>query len=157
MQSAAKKIMASRMFHGGSAGRRPESFWKKTNQGNLMPACRKTPAEAAASRYQTTSRCCRAGGFRDHRLRYEAGGERERRDRQRADDAASRRQRHGAEQSAEIGAFALAGHVEHRARRHQQQRLVDDVGEGVRGGAVERHLGADADAATMNPTWLTIE
>ena len=35
--------------------------------------------------------------------------------------------------------------VKHRASRHQQQRLVDDMGEGVRRGAVERHLGADAD------------
>ena len=42
----------------------------------------------------------------------------------------------------------LPGHVEDGTRRHQQQRLVDDVGEGVRGGAVERHLGADADAAS---------
>ena len=46
------------MFSGGSGGRRPESFWKNTNQGNLMPACRNTPAEAAASRYQTHARCC---------------------------------------------------------------------------------------------------
>ena len=55
MQSAENSSIASRMFHGGSAGRRPESFWKKTNQGNLMPACRKTPAEAAASRNQTSA------------------------------------------------------------------------------------------------------
>ena len=45
------------MLAGGSLGRRPESFWKKTNQGNLMPACRKTPAEAASSSSQTQSRC----------------------------------------------------------------------------------------------------
>src|SRR5688572_29993340 len=56
MQSAAKSNMAARMFHGGSGGRSSESFWKKTNHGNFTPACRKTPAEAAARRYQTTSR-----------------------------------------------------------------------------------------------------
>src|SRR5687767_13029350 len=55
-QSAANRIIAARMFQGGSGGRRPESFWKKTNQGNLMPAWRKTPADAAASRYQTIAR-----------------------------------------------------------------------------------------------------
>ena len=41
--------MATRIFHGGSGGRNPESFWKNTNQGNLMPACRNTPAEAATN------------------------------------------------------------------------------------------------------------
>ena len=30
MQAAAKTTMASRMVHGGSAGRSPESRWKKT-------------------------------------------------------------------------------------------------------------------------------
>ena len=44
------------MFHGGSGGRRPESFWKKTNQGNLMPAWRKTPAEAAVRTIQGRKR-----------------------------------------------------------------------------------------------------
>jgi len=33
----------------------------------------------------------------------------------------------------------------HLRRRHQQQRLVDDVSEGVRGRAVQRELRADAD------------
>src|SRR5688572_6227185 len=56
MHSAERKIIAARMFHGGSAGRRPESFWKNTNHGNLMPACRNTPAEAAVSSSQTVSR-----------------------------------------------------------------------------------------------------
>ena len=45
------------MFSGGSGGRSPESFWKNTNQGNLMPACRNTPAEAAASSNHTAYRC----------------------------------------------------------------------------------------------------
>jgi hypothetical protein len=45
------------MFHGGSGGLRPESFWKNTNHGNLIPAWRNTPAEAAASSIQTTNRC----------------------------------------------------------------------------------------------------
>src|SRR5687767_7858383 len=53
------RTMAKRMFQGGSLGRRPESFWKNTNQGNLMPACKKTPAEAAARRNQTAAMCCR--------------------------------------------------------------------------------------------------
>src|SRR3990167_7794300 len=57
MQRNAKTTMAQRMLAGGSAGRRPESFWKNTNHGNLMPACRKTPAEAAVSNSQTHSRC----------------------------------------------------------------------------------------------------
>ncbi|EWS62755.1 hypothetical protein Y695_04013 [Hydrogenophaga sp. T4] len=56
MHRKAKKTMAQRMVAGGSAGRRPESFWKKTNQGNLMPACRNTPAEAAVSASHTYSR-----------------------------------------------------------------------------------------------------
>ena len=47
--------MAARMFQGGSGGRSPESFWKKTNHGNLMPACRNTPAEAAMRRNQVTA------------------------------------------------------------------------------------------------------
>src|SRR3990172_6624489 len=57
MQSVEKKNMASRMLSGGSGGRKPESFWKNTNHGNLMPACRNTPAEAAASSSQITSKC----------------------------------------------------------------------------------------------------
>src|SRR5688500_1203644 len=57
MHSAAKSAIARRMFQGGSGGRSPESFWKNTNHGNLMPACRKTPAEAAASSSHTTNRC----------------------------------------------------------------------------------------------------
>src|SRR3989304_1861642 len=57
MHSTEKKIIAARMLCGGSGGRSPESFWKNTNHGNLMPACRNTPAEAAASSSQITSRC----------------------------------------------------------------------------------------------------
>ncbi len=57
MHNAAKKIIAACMFQGGSRGRRPESFWKNTNHGNLMPACRNTPAEAAISRNQVQTRC----------------------------------------------------------------------------------------------------
>ena len=48
------------MLMGGSRGRRPESLWKKTNHGYLMPAWRKTPAEAAVSRNQTTISCSTA-------------------------------------------------------------------------------------------------
>ena len=48
------------MVRGGSGGRRPLSFWKNTNQGNLMPAWRNTPAEAAMSASQTQSICCSA-------------------------------------------------------------------------------------------------
>src|SRR3989337_2819398 len=55
MHSAAKSTIASRMLSGGSGGRSPESFWKNTNHGNLIPACRNTPAEAAASNSQTTT------------------------------------------------------------------------------------------------------
>src|SRR5215207_1158277 len=57
MQIAENSTIARRMFQGGSAGLSPESFWKKTNHGNLIPACKKTPAEPAASRNQTTPRC----------------------------------------------------------------------------------------------------
>ena len=49
--------IAIRMFFGGSGGRSPESFWKNTNQGNLIPACRKTPAEAAVKDSHTISSC----------------------------------------------------------------------------------------------------
>ena len=45
--------MAQRMLGGGSAGRRPESVWKNTNHGYLIPACRKTPADAAVSNSHT--------------------------------------------------------------------------------------------------------
>ena len=51
------RIIAHRIVQGGSGGLSPESFWKKTNHGNLMPAWRKTPAEAAVSRNQTMARC----------------------------------------------------------------------------------------------------
>src|SRR5699024_1225353 len=60
MQMTEKKIMARRMFQGASGGRSPESFWKNTNQGNLMPACRNTPADAATSRYQISIMFCSA-------------------------------------------------------------------------------------------------
>src|SRR5690606_39109071 len=49
--------MAARILTGGSLGLSPESFWKNTNQGNLMPACRNTPAEAAAKASHTHIRC----------------------------------------------------------------------------------------------------
>ena len=47
MHKKLKNTIAAFMFHGGSLGRRPESFWKNTNHGNLMPACKNTPADAA--------------------------------------------------------------------------------------------------------------
>src|SRR5512134_255610 len=56
MHRNAKATIAQRRLAGGSSGRSPESLWKKTNHGNLMPACRNTPAEAAASSSQTVSR-----------------------------------------------------------------------------------------------------
>ena len=85
-------------------------------------------------------------GLRDHRLADEAGGQREGRNGQCADGAADRRQRHAVEQPAQFRAFAPPRRGQHGTGRHQQQRLVDDVGEGMGGGAVQRHLGADADA-----------
>src|SRR3990172_5416322 len=57
MHSAENRSIARRILSGGSGGRRPESFWKKTNQGNLMPAYRNVPAEAAASSSHTANRC----------------------------------------------------------------------------------------------------
>src|SRR5512134_779210 len=56
MHRNANATIAQRRLAGGSGGRSPESFWKKTNHGNLMPACRNTPAEAAASSSQIVSR-----------------------------------------------------------------------------------------------------
>ena len=85
------------------------------------------------------------GGRGLERLGHEARGEREGRDCQRTDDAVNRSHRHALEQAAEIGALALAGHQQHAAGRHQQQGLVDDVREGMRSGAVQRHRGPDAD------------
>ena len=57
MQRADSAIMEIFIGVGASSGRRPESFWKKTNHGNLIPACRKTPADAAASANQMTGMC----------------------------------------------------------------------------------------------------
>ncbi len=90
-------------------------------------------------------------GVADHRLADEPRREREARDRQRADRPAERRQRHRAEQPSEVGAFAPPGRVQHRARRHQQQRLVEDVGERMRCRAVECRRRADADAGDHEP------
>src|SRR5688500_2409621 len=56
MHSAASRIIAAFMWTGGSGGRRPESLWKNTNQGNLIPPCRNTPAEPAASSTHTAAR-----------------------------------------------------------------------------------------------------
>ncbi len=86
-------------------------------------------------------------GLRNQRLGRETRSQREAGYRQRADDAADGRQRHGAKQPAEIGALAFAGAVDDHAGAHEQQRLVDDVRERVRRGAVQRHLRADADRA----------
>src|SRR3990170_3569427 len=119
MHSAAKSTIASRMLSGGSGGRSPESFWKNTNHGNLIPACRNTPAGAAASASHTHSRGSSPATREIIDLETKPG---------------------------QIGALAFLRRVEHRARRHQEQRLVDDVREGVRRGAVQRHLGTDADA-----------
>ena len=44
------------MFQGASLGRKPESRWKNTNHGNLIPACRNTPADAAVSSIYTHTR-----------------------------------------------------------------------------------------------------
>src|SRR6056297_398208 len=57
MQITDSSTIAACMFHGGSRGLSPESFWKNTYHGNLMPACRNTPAEAAVSRNHTSVRC----------------------------------------------------------------------------------------------------
>src|SRR3990167_4536740 len=57
MDRTAKSAIPSRMLGGGSGGRRPESFWKNTNHGYLIPACRNTPADAAPSSSQTASNC----------------------------------------------------------------------------------------------------
>ncbi len=56
MQIAANSSIAAFMFHGGSFGRIPESFWKNTNHGNLMPACRNTPADAAVRTNHASAR-----------------------------------------------------------------------------------------------------
>ncbi len=91
-------------------------------------------------------------GLRDHRLRDEARCQRKGRTRQCADRCTDRRDRHAMKQPAEIGALAqTAGLIQHRPGRHQQECLVDDVREGVRGGAVQRHLGADTDAGDHEP------
>lgn len=57
MHRKASSSIAARRGAGGSGGRMPESFWKNTNHGNLMPACRNTPAEAAVRASHTARRC----------------------------------------------------------------------------------------------------
>src|SRR3990172_2003928 len=57
MHSAENRSIARRMLSGGSGGRRPESLWKKTNQGNFRPAYTKVAADAAASSNHTAYRC----------------------------------------------------------------------------------------------------
>ena len=89
--------------------------------------------------------------LRDHGLGWKTRGEWKRRNRKRPYDAADRGERHGAKEAAELGALAPAGHKQHRARRHEQQRLVDDVHECVGRRPVERHLTANADAGNHEP------
>ena len=82
----------------------------------------------------------------DHGLADEAAEEREGRDRKAADQREDKRPRHLLVKPAQLGELALAGHVEHRAAAHEEQALVEDVGEGVGAGAVDGQLGAEADA-----------
>ena len=48
-------------------------------------------------------------------------------------------------QPAQLGELAFAGHVQHRAAAHEEEALVEDVGEGVGAGAVDGQFGAEAD------------
>ena len=62
-QSKDKIIIANLILIGGSGGLSPESFWKKTNHGNLIPAWRKTPADAAANESHITNKCWSAAAW----------------------------------------------------------------------------------------------
>ena len=82
----------------------------------------------------------------DHGLADEAAEQGEGRDGEGADHVERHRQRHGPVETAQFRELVPAGHMDDRARAHEQKPLVDDVGEGVGGGPVEGHLRADADA-----------
>ena len=111
-----------------------------------MPACRNTPADAAASSSQTTSRCPSSAACAtiDLLTKPDVSGNDE------IESAPIVPQiivsgivRNRPPRSVHL---RRPGLVQHGAGRHQQQRLVEDVGERMRGGAVQRHLRADADA-----------
>ena len=64
-----------------------------------------------------------------------------------ADHAAHGREGHGFVKPPEVGGPDLPGHVEHRSGGHEQQRLVDDVAEGMGDHPVDGQRRADPDAA----------
>ena len=84
-------------------------------------------------------------GRQGQRLGDEAREEREGRDRGRPDQAEDRGRRHRLEQPAQFGRLDGPDPQHHRAHAHEQQRLVDDVHEGVRRRAIDGELGADTD------------
>ena len=86
-------------------------------------------------------------GGEDQRLGDEAAEQGKGGDRGRADDAEGGGPGHGLVEPAQVRAVDVADPMEHRAHRHEQKRLIDDVGEGVRRRAVDGQFGADADAA----------
>ena len=85
-------------------------------------------------------------GRDDHGFADKAAEEREGRDGQAADQGEDKGPRHFSVEPAQFGELALAGHVQHRAAAHEEEALVENVGEGVGAGAVDGHLGAEPHA-----------
>ena len=114
--------------------------------GTLSPVWRNVPAEASRRRKPTHSLCSSnpAWTIIDLLTKPLKSGKAE------IDKPADQREDKGPGhllvKPAQLGELALAGHVQDRAAAHEEQALVEDVGEGVGAGAVDRHLGAEADA-----------
>ena len=145
MQSTEAIAMAAFMFQGGSAARSQVSglqlvLPEPDEVRHLQPGVQERARRGEHQQEADPELVLLEAGRDDHGLADEAAEEREGGDGQPADEREDKRPRHLLLEPAQLGELALAGHVQHRAAAHEEQALVEDVGEGVGAGAVDGHL-----------------
>ena len=82
----------------------------------------------------------------DHRFGHEPGEEGEGRNGDPADNCIDHGLGHLLVETAQLGEFVLAGHMDDGTGTHEEQALVEDMGKGMGAGTVDGKGAADADA-----------
>ena len=124
--------------------RHPAPFAEEREPGQLQAHGKEGPDGREGEQQLRPEEVFLAGGADDHGLADEAVEEGSARNRERRDAVHRDREAHLPGDPSQVREPPQTGGLDGRSRAHEQERLVEDVGERVRSGAVEGKLGADA-------------
>ncbi len=137
--------MAQSMFVGGSLACDRLSLSEEGKVGHLQSDGEECSYSRQIEEVHQPKPSLMMGRGHDHGFAHEAAEEGESRNGHRPDDIEDHRQRHGFVESPQARELCRSRHVQYGAGPHEEERLVEDVGEGMGRRPVHGQVRSDAD------------